>query len=218
MQEIPGSNPWFDSSVGKISWRRDRLSTPVFLGFPVAQLVKNPPAVWETWILSLVGKIPWRRERLPTPVFWPGEFQGYPLQYSGLENFTDCIVHGVTKSQTQLSDFHFFQTEKSAELLLDTTAAAAAAKSLQSCPTLCDPIDGSPPGSTVPGILQVRTLEWVAISFSNMWKWKVKVKLLSRVRLVATPMDCSLSSSSVHEIFQARVLEWLAIAFSVRYH
>ena len=58
-------------------------------------------------------------------------------------------------------------------------AAAAAAKSLQSCPTLCDPIDGSPPGSPVPGILQARTLEWVAISFSNVWKWKVKVKSLS---------------------------------------
>ena len=61
------------------------------------------------------------------------------------------------------------------------------AKSLQSCPTLCDPIDSSPPGSPVPGILQVRTLEWVAISFSNAWKWKVKVKLLSRVWLLATP-------------------------------
>ena len=65
--------------------------------------------------------------------------------------------------------------------------AAAAAESLQSCPTLCDPIDGSPPGSTVPGILQARTLEWVAISFSNAWKWKVKVKSLSRVRLFMTP-------------------------------
>ena len=61
------------------------------------------------------------------------------------------------------------------------------AKSLQSCPTLCDPIDGSPPGSPVPGILQARTLEWGAISFSNAWKWKVKVKSLSRVRLLATP-------------------------------
>ena len=58
---------------------------------------------------------------------------------------------------------------------------AAAAKLLQSCPTLCDPIGGSPPGSPVPGILQVRTLEWVAISFSNAWKWKLKVKLLSHV-------------------------------------
>ena len=65
--------------------------------------------------------------------------------------------------------------------------AAAAAKSLQSCATLCDPIDGSPPGSPVPGILQARTLEWVAISFSNAWKWKVKVKSLSRVRPSATP-------------------------------
>ena len=63
----------------------------------------------------------------------------------------------------------------------------AAAKSLQSCPTLCDPIDSSPPGSPVPGILPARILEWVAIFFSNAWKWKNKVKSLSRVRLLATP-------------------------------
>ena len=61
------------------------------------------------------------------------------------------------------------------------------AKSLQSCPTLCDPIDGSPPGSPVPGVLQARTLEWVAISFSNAWKWKVKRKSLSHVRFFTTP-------------------------------
>ena len=66
-------------------------------------------------------------------------------------------------------------------------AAAAAYKSLQSCPTLCDPRDGSLPGSPVPGILQARTLEWVAISFSNAWKWQVKVKLLSCVWLLAIP-------------------------------
>ena len=66
-------------------------------------------------------------------------------------------------------------------------AAAAAAKSLQSCPTLCNSIEGSPPGSPLPGILQARTLEWVAISFSNAWKWKGKVKSHSRVRLLATP-------------------------------
>ena len=65
--------------------------------------------------------------------------------------------------------------------------SAAAANSPQSCPTLCDPIDVSPPGSPIPGILQARTLEWVAISFSIAWKWKVKVKSLSRVRLLATP-------------------------------
>ena len=91
--------------------------------------------------------------------------------------------------------------------------AAAAAKSLQLCPTLCDPIDGSPPGSPVPGILQARTLEWVAISFSNAWKWKVKVKSLSRLT-PSNPMDCSLPGSSIHGIFQVRVLEWVAIAFS----
>ena len=67
------------------------------------------------------------------------------------------------------------------------TTDAATAKSVQSCPTLCDPIDSSPPGSPVPGILQARTLEWVAISFSNAWKSKVKGKSLSRVRLLATP-------------------------------
>ena len=67
------------------------------------------------------------------------------------------------------------------------TFAAAAAKVLQSCWTLCDPIEGSSPGSPVPGILQARTMEWVAISFSNAWKWKVKVKSLSHVWLLLTP-------------------------------
>ena len=65
--------------------------------------------------------------------------------------------------------------------------AAAAAKSLQSCPTLCDPTDGSPSGSPIPGILKARILEWVTMSFSNAWKWKVKMKSLSRVRLLVTP-------------------------------
>jgi len=79
-------------------------------------------------------------------------------------------------------------------------AAAAAAKLRQLCPTLCDPIDGSPPGSTVPGILQARTLEWVAISFSNAWKWKVKVKPLSRARLFTTslPSPCQLLGLDKH--------------------
>jgi len=118
----------------------------------------------------------------------------------------NCIVHGVTKSQIRLSNFHFhftlhsFLIKKSSSyqkppahrwsskfnyiVLKIASAATAAAKSLQSCPTLCDPIDGSPPGSPVPGILQARTLEWVAISFSKAWKWKGKVKSLSRVRLL----------------------------------
>ena len=88
-----------------------------------------------------------------------------------------------------------------------SAAAAAAAKSLQSCPTLY-PIDGSPPGSPIPGILQARTLEWVAISFSNAWKWKVKVKLLSRVWLLATPRTaaCYLAKLSVR--LQEHGLPW----------
>ena len=96
--------------------------------------------------------------------------------------------------------------------------AAAAAKLLQSCPTLCNPIDSSPPGSPVPGILQARTLEWVAISFYNAWKWKVKGKSLSPVWLSATLGTASLPGSSAHGIFQARGLEWVAIAFSRMAH
>ena len=89
---------------------------------------------------------------------------------------------------------------------------AAAAKSLQSCPTLCNLIDGSPPGSPVPGILQARTLEWVAISC-------IKVKSESEVAkscpTLSDPMDCSLPDSSIHGIFQARVPESNITQFSV---
>ena len=81
--------------------------------------------------------------------------------------------------------------------------------SLQLCPTLCDPIDGSPPGSPIPGILQARILEWVAIS-SSMHESEVAQSCPT----LCDPMDCSPPGSSVHGIFQARVLEWGAIAFS----
>ena len=94
---------------------------------------------------------------------------------------------------------------------------AAAAKLLQSCLTLRNPIDGSPPGSAVPGVLQARTLEWVAISFSNAWKWKVKSEsdVAQSCPILSNPMDCSLPGSPIHGIFQAKVLEWGAIAFSI---
>ena len=91
-----------------------------------------------------------------------------------------------------LRNFHIgcsnllFYQESAGEFPFLHTSSAAAAKSLQSYPTLWDPIDGSPPSSAVPGILQARTLEWVAISSSNAWKWKVKVKSLSHIRLLAT--------------------------------
>ena len=91
----------------------------------------------------------------------PGEGHGKPLRHSCLENPTDRGAWRAT--------------------------VPAAAKLLQSCRTLCKPIDGSPPGSLVPGILQARTLEWVAISLSNAWKWKVKVKSLSHLRHLVTP-------------------------------
>ena len=93
--------------------------------------------------------------------------------------------NGCTKVEKNVSNlFRWLQEHFS---FFRCFAAVAAAKSLQLCPILCNPIDGSPPGSPVPGILQARTLEWVAISFSNAGQWKVKVKSLSRVWLLATP-------------------------------
>ena len=87
----------------------------------------------------------------------------------------------------EMSNMWAFFDEPTTFRDVSLSIATATAKSLQSCPTLCDPVDGSPPGSPVPGILQARTLEWGAISFSNAWKWKVKVKLLSHVQPSATP-------------------------------
>ena len=95
------------------------------------------------------------------------------------------LLHGVFP--TQGSNSCLTTTPALAGRFFTTEPPAAAAKSLQSCPTLCDHIDGSPSGSPIPGILQARTLQWVAISFSDSWKWKVKVKSLSRVRPSVTP-------------------------------
>ena len=99
--------------------------------------------------------------------------------------------------------------------LRDFPGGAAAAKSLQSCPTLCDPIGGSPPGSPVPGILQARALEWSAIASSSAWKWR-ESEVAQSCPTLSDPMDYSLPGSSVHGIFQARALEWGAIAFSIQ--
>ena len=125
-----------------------------------------------------VGKIPWSRKWQPTPIFLPGRSheQRSLVGYSPLGLAT---VQTWLKRHSTSPNSCIFRTQ----ILI----YAAAAKSLQSCPTLCDPMDGSPPGYPVPGILQARTLEWVAISFSNARKWKVKGKLLSHVRVLATP-------------------------------
>jgi len=109
------------------------------------------------------------------------------LQSKGLSRVFFLQHHSSKTSILQCSAFFMFELSHQYMTTGKTAAAAASAKSLQSCPTLCDPIDGSPPGSPVPGILQARTLKWVAISFSNAWKWKVKVRSLSCVRLFATP-------------------------------
>ena len=98
----------------------------------------------------------------------------------------------------------------SSEALFLSTAAAA--KSLQSCPTLCDPINGSPPGSPVPGILQARTLEWVAISFSNAL---MHAKLPQSYLTLCDPMNRGAWGAAVHGILQARRLEWVAISASI---
>ena len=142
-------------------------------------------------------------------LFW--EVGGVPINYCLLEFVGVCVsfccttnesainTHISPLSWTSLPPTHCHLTPLGhhrapgwapyaiQQLPTAAAAAASAAKSLQSCPILCDPIDGSPPGSSVPGILQARTLEWVAISFSNECKWKVKLKSLSHVRLLATP-------------------------------
>ena len=125
-------------------------------------MVKNLPA--NTGDIRDTGSIPGSGR-------YPGGGLHNPLQYSCLENPMDrgawqATVHGVAKSRTGLKQISTKEIPDSL-VTLPLCAAATAAKSLQSCPTLCDPIDGSPPGSPVPGILQARTLEWVAISFSN---------------------------------------------------
>ena len=136
------------------------------LGFPGGSMVKKPPIMWEpqeTWFWSL------HRED--------------PLE-EGTATHSSILAWSIPWTEEPRG----LQSTRSLRVGHDwSDLAAAVAKSLQSCPTLCDPIVGSPPGSLVPGILQARILEWVAISFSNAWKWKVKVKSLSRVRLLATP-------------------------------
>ena len=104
------------------------------------------------------------------------------------------------------------------ELWVDTKSlglmtAAAAAKSLQSCSTLCNPTDGSLPGSPVPGILQARTLEWVAISFSNAWKWKVKMKSLSRDWLLMTPWTVAYQAPPSMGFSRQEYWSWLPFPF-----
>ena len=132
-----------------------------------------------------------------------------PTQIDLFLMFECCHFHSLNEWEEFWKSGYFFK------LYFVLGYAAATAKSLQSCPTLGNPIDGSPPGSPIPGILQARTLEWVAISFSNAWKWKVKVKSLSHVQLWVTPWAAACQAPPCMGFSKARVLEWGAIAFSI---
>ena len=136
---------------------------------------------------SLVGNSPWGYKESDTTewltlslskIYWHG------LMYNK-DMCKECKEY-IWINSNEVDETGAYYTEWSKPERKTPIQYAAAAKLLHSCPTL-NPRDGSPPGSTVPGILQARTLEWVAISFSNAWKWKVKVKSLSRARLLATP-------------------------------
>ena len=116
------------------------------------------PALWNSWTITHQTPFPWN---------FPGKNTGVGCHF---------LLQGILP--TEGSNLHFLGLLHRFGRFFTTEPAAAAAKSLQSFPTLCDPRDSSPPGSPIPGILQARTLEWVAIAFSNAWKWKVKVKSL----------------------------------------
>ena len=119
-------------------------------------------------------------------LYWPRYVKWVLFELKGAGNA--CPISCLEREPEILGEQHsWLLFSVSSQELGFSSAATAAAKSLQSCRTLCDPIDGSPPGSPIPGILQVRKLEWVAISFSNSWKRKVKVKSLSHVQLLAIP-------------------------------
>ena len=131
-----------------------------------------------------------------------------------IHHFITISLNTFLTDVFQITDNPLRKIQMAESSLQTSPAAAAAAKSLQSCP-LCDPIDSSPPGSPVPGILQARTLERVAIAFSNAWKWKVKVKSLSRVQLFATPWIAAHQAPLSTEI--SRQEYWSGVPFPSPY-
>ena len=145
---------------------------------------KNQRASWWKWKRNEKPGLKLNIQK--TKIMAPGPITSWHIDGETVETATEFLFGGLQ------NHCRWWLQPWNSKLLAplkksyDQSAVAAAAKSLQSCPTLCDPTDGSPPGSPVPGILQARTLEWVAISFSNAWKWKVKVKSLSCVRFLAT--------------------------------
>ena len=125
---------------------------------------------------------------ISSPKIYKKRYEALPLQ-----SFFNTKLRGVKNNSYRFKVINNIHLQNSFHTTVQA-AAAATAKSLQLCPTLYDPIDGSPPGSPVPGTLQARTLEWVSISFSKAWKCKVKGKSLSRVWLLATPWTAAYQS------------------------
>ena len=160
---ICNSRPWFDSWVRKIRWRRDRLPTPVFLGFPDSSVGKE-----STCNAGDLGSIPGLGRS-------PGEGKGYPLHYSGLENATDCYSPWGHKELDMTEQLwlwlSLFQFCRTSEILKADSRVWVDSQMLLSRVQLCVPMDCSLPGSSVHGILQARILEWAAISFSRESSW-----------------------------------------------
>ena len=147
------------------------------------------------WLASVLEKCPSKLQRgiNAYPSEWPSSKSSTKFKWWGRRGKQEVFLHcgrGCKWAGAAM---------KEGNVKMAAAAAAAAAGSLQSCPTLCDPIDGSPPGSPVLGILQARTLEWVAICSSNAWKWKVEVKSLSHVWLLATPCTAAYEAPSSME-------------------
>ena len=128
------------------------------------------PLKWDRWLSTLAGSSPSRNSKVENR---QKALPGAPATQAQKDGRT---VHKPVLPVTYLTWPYRLLGNLNLQFMIAAAAAAAAAKSLQLCPTLCDPIDGSPPGSPVPEVFQARTLEWVAISFSNAWKWKVEVK------------------------------------------
>ena len=182
----------FDPGVRKIPWRRAWQPTPVFL--PRESPWTEEPGGLQSVGLQRVGH-DWATKHNNTTSpqqemwVWSLDQEGHLEENMATHSSILTWVMPWTEEPGRLQSIGSQRVRHNWSDLAwkHSVILAATAKSLQSRPTLCDPIDGSPPGSPVPGILQARTLEWVAISFSNAWNWKVKVKSLSCVQLLATP-------------------------------
>ena len=179
---------WYWSRLLRVPWTARKLNQSILKeispGYSLEGLMLKLKLQYFGQLMQSIGSLEktdsgkdWRQEKGTTE----DEMVGWHHRLHGHE-FEQAVGDGEGQGSPECCS-----CKESQRVGYSWVTAAAAAKLLRSCPTLCDPIDGSPPGSSIPGILQARTLGWVAIAFSNVWKWKMKVKSLSRVWLFATP-------------------------------